>query len=75
MVFSQYLPADLIMQSSESGDVAKQRAAHVKITNYFVNTIVTALLAPEWETLLGRSVKLDIIICTADICRGGAELV
>lgn len=25
------------------------------ITNYFVNTVVTALQAPEWETLLQRS--------------------
>jgi hypothetical protein len=30
----------------------------VGITNYFVNTIVTALKAPEWETLLERSVNL-----------------
>lgn len=26
------------------------------VTNYFVNTIVTALQAPEWETLLQRSI-------------------
>lgn len=28
------------------------------ITNYFVNTIITALQAPEWDTLLQRSFYL-----------------
>ena len=35
----------------------------VGITNYFVNTIVTALKAPEWETLLERFVNLKYYPC------------
>jgi hypothetical protein len=32
------------------------------ITNYFVNTIITALQAPEWDTLLQRLIYLIINI-------------
>ena len=44
------------MQSSRNGDVGKIGMTRMGITNYFVNTIVTALKAPEWETLLERFV-------------------
>lgn len=32
--------------------------SRVGITNWFVNTIITALQAPEWDTLLERLVPL-----------------
>ncbi|KAG5342247.1 hypothetical protein C0989_004091 [Termitomyces sp. Mn162] len=38
---------------SRDGDTGKQ-GSRVGISNYFVNTIVTALQSPEWETLLQR---------------------
>src|SRR5882762_5317666 len=47
----------ILMQSSNNGDVGNRGMTRVGITNYFVNTIVTALKAPEWETLLERYVN------------------
>jgi hypothetical protein len=41
------------------------------ITNYFVNTVVTALQASEWEMLLQRFEALDLLISSASqICFG-----
>ncbi|KAG6812970.1 hypothetical protein H0H92_015089 [Tricholoma furcatifolium] len=37
----------------KNGDTGKQ-GSRVGLTNYFVNTIVTALQSPEWDTLLQR---------------------
>lgn len=45
----------VLTQSSHNGDVGKH--GRYGITNLFVNTIITALKAPEWETLLQRSVS------------------
>lgn len=37
-------------------------ATRVPLTNYFVNTLITALQAPEWETLLQRLVPLPVFV-------------
>ena len=46
-------------QAYKDGDRGKQGMARTGITNYFVNTIVTAFQAPEWDTLLQRLVDLS----------------
>ncbi|CCM03069.1 uncharacterized protein FIBRA_05189 [Fibroporia radiculosa] len=38
----------------DGGDWGKPGFGRVLLTNYFVNTVVTALQAPEWETLFQR---------------------
>jgi hypothetical protein len=45
------------------------------ITNYFVNTIVTALKAPEWETLFQRFAHITHHVSSILIVRDGAESV
>ena len=40
---------------------SKIGASRVPLTNHFVNTMVTALQAQEWETLLQRSVPTDFL--------------
>ena len=44
------------VQASKNGEGGKRAMSRIGITNYFVNTIITALQAPEWETLLQRFV-------------------
>ncbi|OBZ72156.1 Telomerase reverse transcriptase [Grifola frondosa] len=41
-------------QASQNGELGKAGMSRVPLTNFFVNTIVTALQAPEWEILLQR---------------------
>ena len=40
---------------------SKIGASRVPLTNHFVNTMVTALQAQEWETLLQRSLSTDCL--------------
>ncbi|KDR78995.1 hypothetical protein GALMADRAFT_137962 [Galerina marginata CBS 339.88] len=40
--------------ASRPGDNGKKGMTRIGITNYFINTVVTAFQAPEWETLLLR---------------------
>ncbi|KAI0955894.1 hypothetical protein AcV7_006436 [Taiwanofungus camphoratus] len=40
--------------ASRNGERGKIGMSRIALTNYFVNTIVTALQAPEWEILFGR---------------------
>ena len=41
-------------KASRLGDRGKSDMSRLGITNYFVNTIITALQASEWEVLLQR---------------------
>lgn len=43
-------------QASHVSDYGKKGMARIGITNYFINTVVTAFQAPEWTTLLTRYV-------------------
>jgi len=47
---------------SKDGDRGRKGMGRIGITNYYVNTMITALQAPEWECLLQRSVHPDISI-------------
>ncbi|PPQ90795.1 hypothetical protein CVT25_012115 [Psilocybe cyanescens] len=40
--------------ASHANDNGKKGMARMGITNYFLNTVITAFQAPEWETLLSR---------------------
>jgi hypothetical protein len=43
-------------QAFHVSDYGKKGMARIGITNYFINTVVTAFQAPEWTTLLTRYV-------------------
>jgi len=44
----------ILVQASKNGDRGKSDMSRLGITNYFVNTTITALQASEWETLFQR---------------------
>ncbi|KAF9468016.1 hypothetical protein BDZ94DRAFT_835389 [Collybia nuda] len=58
-IFKSKQPQNIITagyrMASRQGDRGKQGMNRPGVTNYFVNTVITALQAPEWETLLQRS--------------------
>ncbi|KAG5646943.1 hypothetical protein DXG03_001666 [Asterophora parasitica] len=56
-------------RSYKDGDKGKQGLARVGITNIFVNTIVTALQAPEWDLLLRRETSIFVSLPNGCLCQ------
>lgn len=60
MTFSSQIPSIFIplmyffLQSKNAKDRGKRGMTRIAVTNYYVNTIVTALQSSEWERLLKR---------------------
>lgn len=43
-----------LTQAWRNSEATKRGGGRVPITNYFINTIVTALQSPEWEVLFNE---------------------
>ncbi|PPQ76241.1 hypothetical protein CVT26_008149 [Gymnopilus dilepis] len=66
----EHVPPELEMrEASFYGDNGKYGGGRPGITNYFVNTVVTAFQAPEWEMLLRRQVSGRGLCCEISISR------